>query len=107
MGLGERLTSLGERHNVIYGKEQHVKVENVVIIKGDGKNRALSKIWTVAVEKLIRDKDGVISVVLLRAEPITINVDQLYIYIYIYIYSKKQIYIQLQNLLIANSSQLD
>ena len=37
MGLGEILTGLGERHNVIYGKKQHVKVENVVIIKGDEK----------------------------------------------------------------------
>lgn len=37
MGLGEILTGLGERHNVIYGKKQHVKVENVVIIKGDKK----------------------------------------------------------------------
>ena len=52
----------------------------------------------MAVEKLIPDKDGVIRVVLLRAEPITIKVYQLHIY------SKKQIYIQLQNLLIANLS---
>ena len=61
----EYLTGLRERHKIIHGKDNKLKVGDVVIIKGDERNRALWKIGIV--DKLLPGKDDVVRAVRLRA----------------------------------------
>ena len=62
----EYLKYLRERHNLVHhSKEMKLDVGDVVIIKGDEKNRAHWK--TGIVEKLIKGKDGVVRGTRMRA----------------------------------------
>ena len=62
----EYLKSLRERHNLKHkSKEMNIKVGDVVIIKGDEKNRA--QWYTGIVVELLKGRDGVIRAAKLRA----------------------------------------
>ena len=61
----EYLTSLRERHKIVHGKENQMREGDVVIIKGDEKNRAVWKLGII--DKLLTGRDGVTRAVRLRA----------------------------------------
>ena len=60
------LKALRERHNMKNGtKEMQLKIGDVVLIKGDERNKGKWKIGVI--EKLIEDRDGIVRAVRLRA----------------------------------------
>ena len=62
----EYLRALRERHNLQYdGKQRHLKEGDMVLIKGEEKNRGKWKIGVVY--KLVPGRDGIVRVVRLRA----------------------------------------
>ena len=63
---GDTNISPVRQSKVIHGKEQQVKIGDLVIIKVDERNRALWKRGII--EKLLPSKDGVVCAMLLRAK---------------------------------------
>ena len=61
----EYLTGLRERHKIVHGKANLINVGDVVIIKGDEKNRSMWKLGIV--DKLLTGKDGKTRAIRLRA----------------------------------------